>query len=134
MAMAQVRINQPALDRFIALPSGPVARNVTLRATGVQERTRRVIADKTNNHPAVVGTLVKRVLSTGSSFVVLVGAVRTGPRVIRPVQAQALRFKPKGVSVYVFAKSVNHPGTGPLFKKYLIESARYEGLQVRGAI
>lgn len=126
-----LKLDNRAIQRMFDSPSGPVLRYVAVRATGVQRRAQKIIGDKTNHHTSIAPTIVKRFKRDAKGASILVGSERTGPRTIVPVNAQVLRFKPKGSAVFVFAKKVNSPGLGPLMEKYLPEAARQEGLTVR---
>lgn len=126
-----LHLDNAAIQKMFDSPSGPVLRYVALRATDVQTRARRIIGEKTHDHPSIAPTIVKRFVRDAKGASVWVGSARTGPRVIVPKNATVLVFKPKGSASFVFAKRVNSPGLGPLMEKYLPEAARQAGLRVR---
>lgn len=147
MTEGYVRFDDAAMAELLRSPNGAVGRHTS----EVAEQVRQRAAPKVGVSPAGHGigasggqqhlrdALVTRPASDEKGFAVLVGAEiphalfhheGTAPHVIRPRNVTFLRFPTTpGGTAFVFAKSVNHPGTKP--NPYLVDAAREVGLEVR---
>jgi hypothetical protein len=135
MARVNLQINQSAVRALFANPQGGVAQDLMRRGRTVAYFARRYAPVDTGRLRASIE--VKQVIYRGQ-VAVLVGTNVNyamfqhdgtgiyGPRAtpIVPINGQFLRFRPKGSSGYVFARSVR--GTPPTFflRRALVMAAR----------
>jgi hypothetical protein len=124
---AEVRIDSRALADVLRGPQGPVARQIIETAERVRQGAKQRVGydadpDRDPGVPHLRDTIVKRFVTDGNGFAVVVGSTAphallhhegTRPHIIRPRRAQVLRFKPRGGTTFVFAREVHHPGTKP---------------------
>lgn len=111
--MAEIRIDQAAVERMLRSPSGMVGRDLRRRADRVVNRARQLapgsmpsrITPPQISHRA--GDLSATIESRHGATLFVINGTR--PHQIRPVTRKALRFQVGGRTV--FAKLVNHPGT-----------------------
>lgn len=124
----KIHINQSQVDGLFSA-DGPVARDMTRRATNVQLAARRQVRVRS-------GRLRRNIIKRGplpnsrGGQTVEVGAYNldyalihhegSAPHTIVPVKAKVLHFKVGGVDVFV--KQVNHPGTAP--NRYLTDNLK----------
>lgn len=136
--MAEVRIDSRALADLLRGPQGPVARQIIEVAERVRQGAKQQVGydtdpDRDPGVPHLRDTIVKRFVTDGNGFTVIVGSNAphallhhegTRPHVIRPRTARVLRFRPKGGTAFVFAREVHHPGTRP--NRYLVDAMNAE--------
>lgn len=139
--MAQVTYSQqidlPALLRVLASPRGPVVRDLLRRGLAVESAAKRNLSGAggpkrvdTGRLRASIATVV--VQRDGAPAVLVGTSVRYarwvhdgtgiyGPRrtPIRPRRAKFLRFRPKGSSRYVYARSVRGMKPNPFLRNAL---------------
>lgn len=113
-------------------PTGPVMRMLIERATLVQEAAKRQVrvghVHGGMGRPSLRDTIVKRIVAAieptvrvgSNSPIALLHHEGTRPHVIFPRTASALYFYLPAAGGFVFAKSVNHPGTKP--NRYLTDN------------
>lgn len=123
MEHGTVIFHETNYNNFFHTWNGPVGRDLTRRARGVEYKAIGSAGLRTGDLRRAIGTHFGR---HGVELEARVGAnpapggkvgyglfhhEGTGPHTIRPRQARALRFVMQGR--VVFAASVNHPGTRP---------------------
>lgn len=138
MADLYVRIDNRALQQVLSGSQGPVARHVIERSEAIRQEAKRRVGYDTSPErdpaePHLRDVIVKRFVTTARGFAVLVGVwgaqgqralwhhEGTGPHEIRPRTARVLRFRPKGTTMFVFARKVHHPGTRA--NRFLVDAA-----------
>lgn len=118
-----VTIDRTRLERLLRLPGGLVARNMERRLQRAGDVARRLAP---GSMPRGITSTVTRegreitgyLISSHPATIYVVSGTR--PHIIRPVRAQALRFRVGGRTV--FAKIVHHPGTDA--NNFLIDAVR----------
>lgn len=118
-----VTIDRTRLERLLRLPGGLVARNMERRLQRAEDVARRLAP---GSMPRGITSTVTRegreitgyLISSHPATIYVVSGTR--PHIIRPVRAQALRFRVGGRTV--FAKIVHHPGTDA--NNFLIDAVR----------
>lgn len=136
-ARIDIRMNPQAVQAMLRSPSGPVAREIDRRGQRVLTRAKELVGVDTGRLRASL-TIQSAMTADGPTAVVgtRVDYARyhhdgtgvygpTGQR-IRPRRAKALRFKPKGSSVFIFRASVKGSRPNP-FLRDALEAARDNG-------
>ncbi len=135
MARVNLQINQRAVRALLVDPDGPVAEELMRRGRNVAFYARKYAPVDTGRLRASITT---ELVQYAGSIAVIVGTNVNyamyqhegtgiyGPHgtPIVPVRARALRFRPRGSTDFVFAKSVR--GTPPTFflRRALVAAAR----------
>lgn len=135
MAQVNLQINQRAVRALLVDPDGPVGQELLRRGRNVAYFARRYAPVDTGRLRASITT---ELVTYAGSLAAIVGTNVNyamyqhegtgiyGPHgtPIVPVRARFLRFKPKGSSTFVFARSVR--GTPPTFflRRALAAAAR----------
>lgn len=122
-----IRLDARAVAELLRGRNGMVAQHLAIVATQVQAEARRRVGKDTRR---LEHSIVKRFVMRPDGPTVEVGSTEkhalfhhegTRPHEILPKQASVLRFPvSKGSSVFIFARSVQHPGTKP--NKFLTEA------------
>lgn len=118
-----VQINRTRLERILRLPGGLVELNMRRRMQRVEASARHLAPGTMSRHISSRITRERNevtgyVISSHPATIYVISGTR--PHVIRPVRAQALRFRVGGRVVY--AKIVHHPGTRA--NNFLLEALR----------
>lgn len=115
--MANVRIDDAALQAFIHDPDGPIRNELRRRARRVKFRARQLVGVETGALRASIhvtdihGRTVPTVSIRSNLPYALLHHTGSRPHVIRPNSERFLRFKVAGKTVYV--RHVQHPGSKP---------------------
>lgn len=119
-----VRLNPAELNRFLRSPGGPVGRDLLRRSHRVENRAKELVGVDLGRLRSSITTDVRAdskglVGRVGSNVEYALhhheGTGIYGPRgrPITPKTASVLRFKPKGSSTFVFARSVRGSKPNP---------------------
>lgn len=114
-----VKVDTAAIKAFLNDPNGPVARDVMVRATAVQQKAKASL--KSGFPSDFLGpSIVKRLQMVDGAPHVFVGSskVKTKPHIISGNPMLAFKWPRMGSGMFFF-RTVHHPGSD--FNQYLTE-------------
>lgn len=125
MASTKLVIDGAALHALLTGPDGPVVKELEYLGSAVQTGARSMIRPsqvRAGGGLSLRDSIVKRLVPGSEPSMHVVGNKPyafwlhegTPPHVIRPRSKSTLRFYSGRAGGFVFARSVNHPGTKPL--------------------
>jgi hypothetical protein len=124
MAQARIIWRKPVLDVMLNQRAGLVGRHLMRRGTLIQSAARAQVGVKTGALRSSINVVLERtvygqMMTIGSTLnYALLHHNGSRPHIIKPKNAQMLRFTQRGRVVY--SRAVLHPGTRP--NRYLADN------------
>lgn len=112
--MAQVTLFTGPMAKLLHAPTGPVGQHINKSTLAVHGEARRLCpVDEGRLRSSISWHVMAGPIGVVGSNVNYAEAVHQGTRAheIRPRIKKMLAWKPRGSSTFIFAKTVNHPGT-----------------------